>query len=178
MFMRTFIELVCLNCHKKFTREKRYYTYFLKKGQEKRFCSCKCHLLYRYKNMDDESRKKIGNHLIKEDSTFNLCIHQAKFRNRKLKKEFDIDSEYLKELWNKQNGICPYTGIKMYLPTCRAEYKRTPSLEKLSLDRIDSNGGYTKGNVEFVCAGVNWMKHTYSQKVVHDFIGKIKVSIT
>ena len=126
--------------------------------------------------MTGEERKNVNSNLIKQDSTFTLCLEKARWRSNKMKYDFDLDLEYLKNLWKNQNGICPYTGMKMYLPSCRKEYKLTPSIEKLSLDRIDSSKGYLKGNVEFVCAGVNWMKHTYSPKIVHDFIGKIKVS--
>ena len=30
-------------------------------------------------------------------------------------KEVNIDLEYLKLIWEQQNGICPYTKIKLYL---------------------------------------------------------------
>jgi len=90
----------------------------------------------------------------------------------------NIDANYLKELWNKQHGICPYTGIPMLLPRNTKHDPSLRSLKKASLDRIDSAKGYVKGNVEFVCMFVNLAKNSFPRQEVKEFLRMIDLSIT
>lgn len=82
------------------------------------------------------------------------------FRNiSKRFKEIDIDLQYLKNLWESQKGICPYTGLSLVLPQDN-NLKKIALPYRASLDRIDSNLGYVKGNVQFVSTPINLMKST------------------
>ena len=56
--------------------------------------------------------------------------------------------------------------------TADEDVKKTPT--KASLDRIDPNIGYVKGNVEFVCYCVNVMKNDFSKEKIIDFINLTK----
>jgi hypothetical protein len=73
--------------------------------------------------------------------------------------ELSITKEDLQAIWISQKGLCAVTGIPMEkiraTKTTRNRYK---NLYKASLDRIDSELGYTKENVRMVCAHVNVMK--------------------
>ena len=89
------------------------------------------------------------------------------------KHQCNIDIVYLKELWNKQNGICPYTGIKMILPKNTKENQSIHSPKKASLDRIDSSKEYTKENVEFVCCSVNYAKNSFTREEMKEFFEEI-----
>lgn len=110
---------------------------------------------------------------IDEFSPFRYFISKAKSRIKF--DPTDLDVEYLKDLWNKQKGICPYTNILMELPlTTSSHHIKAENPCKASLDRIDSSKGYIKGNVEFVCLGVNLAKSQFSSKIMHDFIAKIR----
>ena len=62
----------------------------------------------------------------------------------------------------------------MILPDSKKHFCKHRSIEKASLDRIDTTKGYLKGNVEFVCQGINFAKHDYSKSEVMTFIRKIK----
>lgn len=62
----------------------------------------------------------------------------------KSKLEFNLDEEYLLDLLNKQEGRCYYSGIKLDSESLHSNP---------SLDRIDSNKGYIKGNV-CICSSV------------------------
>ncbi len=75
-----------------------------------------------------------------------LC-GKAKLRKRK---EFDLTYDYLYDVWDKQNGLCAFSGVPL---NNEANHN-----EAGSLDRIDSSIGYIEGNVQFVCAIVNRMK--------------------
>ena len=65
----------------------------------------------------------------------------------------DITLNDLKELWNKQNGLCAISNIPM---TYIFNSGRIPT--NVSVDRIDSNKSYTKNNIQLVCMAVNQMK--------------------
>ena len=68
---------------------------------------------------------------------------------------FNLSLDDLKDIWDKQNGLCTYTGLPL-----------TPKghqINTVSLDRIDSNGIYEKSNVQLVCVVINRMKLDYSE---------------
>jgi len=67
--------------------------------------------------------------------------------------ELDFNKEYLRELWINQEGLCAISKIKM---TTIFYAGRTPT--NMSVDRIDSNKGYIKGNIQLVCMAINQMK--------------------
>ena len=66
---------------------------------------------------------------------------------RKRNIDFDVNSKYLFEIWEKQDGKCAYTGKSLSLGKGKA-----------SLDRIDPKRGYVQNNVQWVLTIVNYMK--------------------
>ena len=77
----------------------------------------------------------------------------ARDRSKKQNLPFNITKEYLKELWDKQNGKCAISGIEMTFGQCNG---RIPT--NVSIDQINHKNGYTIGNVQLVCMAVNQMK--------------------
>ncbi len=68
-----------------------------------------------------------------------------------------LNAEFLMSLWEKQDGFCPYTGIKM--THCTARILDDPRRwTNVSIDRIDSTRGYEKDNVHLVCFWANSAK--------------------
>lgn len=59
------------------------------------------------------------------------------------KTQCDLTVEYLKDLWNEQDGCCFYSGEKLLVPY----YGSGKRPFTASIDRIDSGRGYEKGNV-------------------------------
>lgn len=57
-----------------------------------------------------------------------------------------VSTADLKALWAKQNGICAVSGLPMTLER---------GVNAVSMDRIDSTGGYTIDNIMLVCRWVN-----------------------
>jgi hypothetical protein len=86
------------------------------------------------------------------DSRFNLLVKSASYRK---KFEVSITPEYLKEVWEKQQGQCVYTKLPL-LATAN-------QFNTVSLDRIDSSKGYVEGNVQLICSAVNKMKQDYTE---------------
>ena len=87
------------------------------------------------------------------------------FRNIKRRnKEVNITMDDMIEVWEKQGGICPFTGVKLILNS----YSKIVDsvLLAASLDRIDSSKGYIKGNIRWVSRGINLMKSNKSDEEV------------
>lgn len=90
-----------------------------------------------------------------------LC---AKERAKKKNLPFDLTKKYLKELWDRQNGKCAVSGIEMTYSLCEG---RTPT--NVSIDQINPNNGYTKGNIQLVCMAVNQIKSDLQMDDVYRF---------
>lgn len=84
-------------------------------------------------------------------------------------KEVDVTLEDLKELWESQNGICPYTGIELVLPE-NGNLKTIDFFHRASLDRIDSSKGYVKGNIQFISTPINYLKAEQKDEDVKKFL--------
>jgi len=94
-----------------------------------------------------------------------------KISNRAKRKniEFKIDTQYLWELFEKQNGKCAISGIKIFFP------KKTSGTDgNASVDRIDSKIGYIEGNVQWVCKIINKMKINLSQEYFLYMCNKVR----
>lgn len=70
-------------------------------------------------------------------------------------KEFNLDIEYLWNLYLEQDKKCAYTKLDINFYDCK---------NKASLDRIDSTKGYIKGNVQWIDKRVNFMKNDFSEE--------------
>lgn len=80
--------------------------------------------------------------------------------------EFSVSFEEIATLYDKQNGLCALSGIPLEIPRVMKSKTRTASI-----DRIESNKGYIKGNVQWVHVNVNYAKLSMSNK---DFIDMCK----
>ena len=107
-------------------------------------------------------------------SPFKYSLNKARSRSKSRGETTDLTLQYLKQIWENQNGLCPYTNIKMEMPRSSQDEDIKKSPTKLSLDRIDPSIGYIKGNVEFVCYCVNVMKNDFTKNQMVDFINQIK----
>lgn len=65
--------------------------------------------------------------------------------------EFSISVTDIENLYHKQNKQCALTGLPLNVKDC-------------SIDRIDSNKGYTEDNVQLVIKHINVMKQNFSQE--------------
>jgi hypothetical protein len=84
----------------------------------------------------------------------------------------DIDAAYLEEVFNKQNGCCPYykkIGVKRKI-NMDLVYETFTSLAP-SVDRIDSSKGYIKGNIVITFRGINQLKQKNS---INSFLEELK----
>lgn len=161
---RRLVTFICDNCGKEAQKPLSEYNRNIKLGR-KNFCCRSCSATYRcnlYKDTPTEAQlqaqQNIKNYC--QNHKDELTPFRYSFRNAKKRfKEFNLTLEDLKQIWEQQAGICPYTGLKLKLPT----YTKCKNIwYRASLDRIDSSKGYIVGNVQFVSTPINFMKSTMS----------------
>ena len=81
------------------------------------------------------------------------------------RREFDLDIEYIMEMWDQQKGLCSFTNIPMT--------HRYNDLFAVSIDRIDGRRGHIKGNVQLVCQAMNMAKRHHSDEKARAFVTAI-----
>jgi hypothetical protein len=96
--------------------------------------------------------------------TFNKMLSICKTRSKYMKRKCDLDINYIQYLWNRQKGLCKLTKSPM---STKLGIKHS----RVSIDRINSQKGYIKGNCQLVLASVNIAKNDRSLK---DFIKMCK----
>lgn len=69
---------------------------------------------------------------------------------RNPERDFNIDTDYMYDLFKEQKGKCPLTGIELLVD------KSHPY--SLSIDKIVPELGYTQGNVQWTCWAANRAK--------------------
>ena len=182
------IKVKCEKCEKEFDKLIKEIKRCKKQGMNINFCSRSCSGSFRNammtkeywmkqyekqkKTFDIKSVAGLGRKR-NEYSPFRIFINKCKCRKKDFGIEFNITLEYLKKLWEYQNGTCSYTGIKMILPETTNLYNNIHSLKKASIDRIDSSKGYIEGNVEFVCLAVNYAKCNFTKEETISFFKEI-----
>jgi len=89
------------------------------------------------------------------------CTVKQRARDKQL--DFDLDSDYVKSIWA---DTCPVLGIPLYCAFFGSGHKRTDGVGKArprdnspTIDRIDSNKGYVKGNVCIMSYRANMIKN-------------------
>lgn len=117
-------------------------------------------------------RQRLHDQSLDNEKKFDKCLRwrilSAKDRAKKLNIEFNLTLDYIKDLWNKQNGRCALSNIEM---TFLLKEGRVPT--NVSIDRIDRTKGYIEGNVQLVCMACNQIKSDLSEVKMYEFCKKI-----
>ena len=179
--MITKIKVKCIHCGNEIEKIKSEYERRIKKKAVGFFCNLQCSGSYfnakhlaKYRKIYNKKIKNYSANRLDKYSPFKYYANKARSRSKQKGYETDLNIQYLKQLWDNQNGLCPYTGIEMELGRTSGDedIKKTPI--KASLDRIDPNKGYFKGNVEFVCYCINVMKNDFTKKETIEYVNLIK----
>lgn len=172
----------CCGCGIEFQKENRYIKVAEKKGR-KHYCSLKCQgkatreeKLGEWVNSEENkklARSMAGNRR-DEYSPFRGLLKSCKTRTNKSgnsKGDFDLDLPYMKQLWEEQSGKCVITKVDLQL---KQSYNKN---FQASLDRIDSNKGYIKGNVRYISVSANWLKNNLDDEHLKEFIQICKMVV-
>ena len=100
--------------------------------------------------------RRRNNATLIENKEYNFCLIKTTYSkyiiNAKQRGiEWDLTPQDIEQLWIKQEGKCNITGIIL---SCGTTHKN----HTWSLDRIDNNKNYTKGNVQLVSKTYNMIK--------------------
>ena len=161
-------ECTCDNCGVKFEKPLSELTRNKNLGR-KNFCSRTCVGKNNTKNFGDKrSDYDISQHSGNSRDEFTglralLRRIKSKYHN------YDVDLIYLKELWDKQN-ICVYTGVELQLPKWKGVNN---PLYTASIDRVDSEKGYVRGNIQFISITSNHAKNSMSHQQMINFCNLI-----
>lgn len=117
------------------------------KGSRPMFCSRTCSVRNATKNRGPEDTYR---YYSKTPRNFFQSLLQKKSHDRA-----DLSLDYLVELWDSQEGLCAVSGVPMTHMRGKGKV-----MTNVSIDRIDSDIGYVRGNIQLVCYVVNIMKHT------------------
>ncbi len=142
--------------------KKEYDVKYRKKNHEKIVLQCR---LWRKNNK--EKHKQSNKEYIRK----NYIHHKlSQARNRIVKRglEFSITIEDIEKLILKQDNKCRYSNI-IFDP----ENKNY----SMSIDRINSNLGYTNDNIQLICSVINMMKNNLKEEEFLYIIKKIYAHI-
>ncbi len=165
------IEITCTTCGKKSQKRKAEIDRRTRIGKTKFYCDMVCagkeksrhaHLLLLDTDYD------ISQHCDNRRDEFSDFKWYMKNTRKNKRHNHNVTLEYLKELWESQQGKCPLTGWLLRLKTHTNPSDRTNKYQA-SLDRIDSSKGYIKGNVRFIAVIANYAKNLFTDDDVIEF---------
>jgi hypothetical protein len=162
---------ICEQCKTSFYKNKNEITRS-NKNNRKHFCSRRCVGLHNAKNLLNIENpypiKLHANNRRTEYTKFKYHLRNISKRD----KEINITIEDLKEQWELQKGICVFTGINLIISSY-SNINKNP-IYSASVDRIDNNKGYVKGNIRWVSRAINFMKNAMTDDMVWELINIIK----
>lgn len=120
------------------------------------------------------NKDKVAESYLKRKNTLEgkliSLITQSKYRSKKSGIEHSINTDFLKRLYIKQGGKCALSGITMLIQAPRDSVDFWYSM---SIDRVDSNLGYTEDNVQLVCNSLNLMKKDMPNRLFIDMCREV-----
>lgn len=125
------------------------------------------------KNGSSTRCKNCGNKSYLKDGKFQIINSVVKYKveqtlnnipnriHRGNKKEltFNLSLDFMNDLFEKQGRKCALSGLSL-----EPDLSLTMNKQFMSIDRIDSNGGYEEDNVQWVDKRINMMKGSLSNE--------------
>lgn len=95
----------------------------------------------------------------------NQILYSAKIRAAKRNLVYQLDYEWLSNLYNNQNGRCLLTQLELSFNSSgdRCQQPFSPSL-----DRINPKKGYTKENTRLVCTAINVALNQHGEDIFRE----------
>ena len=99
-------------------------------------------------------------------------LSNAKARAKKHGREFSLTSTDITDLFNEQGGLCYWLKV----PLAVVEQRLTLTLP--TLDRVDSDRGYTRDNVVLASLAANRAKSNSDPDEWEEFLSVLRFSLT
>ncbi len=89
---------------------------------------------------------------------FAKSLKMSRSRDKIFNRESDdsVTISYLVGLFHGQKGLCIHTGEEMSI--VRGLVEGAVVFDLCTMDRIDNTAGYTRGNINLCCDGINRMR--------------------
>ncbi len=157
---RKLVTIKCDGCQIEFSKPESEYKRNLSKNR-RNFCSRSCIGKHNHNHLENFIKPDISKYSNNRKNIYTPYKYYMKGVKQRFH-NYNITLEDLKIQWEKQNEICPYSGIKLKLSTHNQIIKN--KIICASLDRIDSSKGYITGNIQFVSQAINYMKNNMSHE--------------
>ena len=95
-------------------------------------------------------------------------VYSSRNSAKKYGKDFNIDENYILKLFEEQNHKCYWFGITLE-PSHLTKYPAKPSL-----DRLDCDKGYVKGNIVISCMAANLGRNSCDPEVFQKFCEQLR----
>ena len=124
--------------------------------------------------------RETGYHCVVCRSQYNRIYHYKNWNarlfehalqtTRKKSLNIDITPEYILDLLDLQNGLCYWFKVPLIISIDKNPQQPT-------LDRLEPEKGYVKGNVVLACFVANFGRNTFSCEKFNNFIDTLKSCI-
>jgi hypothetical protein len=118
-----------------------------------------------------QKRNKASKKFFKKNP-FKVILSRCKQNHKKKSfiEEFNIDEDYLKKIFDEQNGLCYWSKIPISIDNVGLS-----ELDSLSVDRLNCNLGYIIGDIVLTIKFVNLGRGNVSEDYFRNFIkNKVK----
>lgn len=143
-----------------------------KDGMSRWLCQCDCgnkHIT-RLRNLKNGDCKSCGCLKLTRYGEISGSFFWAIRNNAKTRDiPFEITIEEAWKQFENQKGKCAISGVEISLCKDHRQYK----FQTASLDRIDSNGHYTLGNIQWIHKELNVMKMAMPEEKFLNWVKKI-----
>lgn len=109
-----------------------------------------------------EMAQQLPQELPQDFARFMQCVHSARKRATKKGETHELSIEQARALWARSGGACEMTKIRFDFTAMPG--KRRPFAP--SIDRIDSDRGYSIDNLRVVCVAVNLAMNQWGEDVL------------
>lgn len=164
------IQIKCEMCNKEFKKPLREHRRSIKL-KRKEFCSRSC-AGKSLANVEHLLKVRTSKYSVPGNKRDDYTLFRRHLRRSRMRvKENSLTLEDLKEVWEKQNGVCVYSKVKLIEAS---NSKRNNPIYAMSLDRIDSSVGYHKDNIQFISIAMNHLKNKMTHQEMLEMLEIIK----
>jgi len=156
----------CFYCGKRFFRRNSEVNRSKKLGR-RQFCSRGCCGKVVANNLKNQKWDHLA-HIKRADSLSPFRHHLKCIKNKGgyggKRRSCFITLQDLKDQWDQQQGICPYTGWELKTPRTTSSHHQLPkSTDRASVDRIDNSKPYTRSNIQFISLMAQYAKNIWPE---------------
>ena len=170
------ITIKCATCNKEVIKLVSEVKRRKKVGKDTFYCNNSCASKHKIKHLIQYQDNFIKTKYTRQPdkfSNFRWYIKVIRKHNKERNIGYNVDIQYLQELWESQKGICPFTKQQLELKTHSKTKNIISRPYQASIDRIDNDKGYIKGNIRFVALIFNYARNVFSDEEVLDFCFKV-----